>query len=153
MLEAGTKAPAFEAAIDGGGRLSSKDLAGKPYVVYFYPKDNTPGCTTEACDFRDGFERIAASGATVIGVSRDSVKSHDGFRAKYELPFHLVSDGDLALHRAYGTWGTKKNYGREYEGTFRSTFLVGADGVIAKAWPTVKVKGHVDAVIEALEAL
>jgi peroxiredoxin Q/BCP len=153
MLEAGNTAPAFDAAIDGGGTLSSESLAGKPYVIYFYPKDNTPGCTTESCDFRDRFERIAALGATVIGVSKDSVKSHDGFKAKYSLPFHLVSDGDLALHNAYGTWGTKKNYGREYQGTFRSTFLVGADGKIAQAWPSVKVKGHVDAVVTALEAL
>lgn len=153
MLEAGNTAPVFEANVDGGGTLSSASLAGKPYVVYFYPKDNTPGCTTEACDFRDRFERIAELGATVIGVSKDSVKSHEGFKAKHALPFHLVSDADLALHTAYGTWGAKKNYGREYQGTFRSTFLVGADGKIAQAWPSVRVKGHVDAVVSALSAL
>ncbi len=153
MLEAGTTAPAFDANIDGGGTLSSQSLAGKPYVIYFYPKDNTPGCTTEACDFRDRFERIAALGATVIGVSKDSVKSHDGFKAQHGLPFHLVSDADLALHTAYGTWGTKKNYGREYQGTFRTTFLVGADGKIAQVWANVRVKGHVDAVVTALQGL
>ncbi|MCB9729206.1 MAG: peroxiredoxin [Deltaproteobacteria bacterium] len=153
MLEAGDKAPSFDAPIDGGGTLSSASLAGKPYVIYFYPKDNTPGCTTEACDFRDRFERIAQTGGTVIGVSKDSVKSHDGFKAKHGLPFHLIADTDGALHEGYGTWGTKKNYGREYQGTFRSTFLVGADGRIAQAWPKVRVKGHVDEVLAALEAL
>lgn len=153
MLQAGDQAPEFALPVDGGATLTSAELAGRPYVVYFYPKDNTPGCTTEACDFRDRFERVAACGATVVGVSKDSVRSHEGFKAKYELPFHLISDGELTLHRAYGAWGLKKNYGREYEGTFRSTFLVGAGGLIAQAWPKVRVKGHVDAVLEALEAL
>lgn len=153
VLEAGQTAPRFEAVIDGGGTVKSAELAGKPYIIYFYPRDNTPGCTTEACDFRDNFERIAAQGGTVLGVSRDSVKSHDNFRAKHELPFHLISDPDLTLHHAYGAWGLKKMYGREFEGTFRSTFLIGADGKIAVAWPKVRVKGHVDQVLEAYESL
>ncbi|MCA9518195.1 MAG: peroxiredoxin [Myxococcales bacterium] len=153
MLDAGDKAPAFDLPTDGGGRLSAADLAGKPYVLYFYPRDNTPGCTTEACDFRDNFARVEAAGATVVGVSKDSVKSHDKFKTKFELPFRLVSDEDLSLHRAYGAWGKKMMYGKETEGTIRSTFLVGADGKIAKAWPKVSVKGHVDKVLEALAAL
>jgi len=153
MLTEGDKAPEFDLPINGGENLSSASLAGKPYVVYFYPKDNTPGCTTEACDFRDNFARVTAKGAAVVGVSKDSVKSHDNFVKKHELPFSLVSDKELELHQAYGAWGKKKNYGREYMGTIRSTFLVGADGTIAKAWPKVRVKGHVDQVLEALEAL
>ena len=153
MLQEGDRAPDFELPTDGGLTLASASLAGTPYVVYFYPKDNTPGCTTEACDFRDSFARVQAAGAQVVGVSSDSVKRHDNFKAKYELPFPLVADVDRVLHQAYGTWGLKKNYGREYEGTFRSTFLVDADGVIRKAWPKVRVKGHVDQVLEALEGL
>lgn len=153
VLERGHPAPEFSLAIDGDGNLSSAALAGKPYIIYFYPKDNTPGCTTEACDFRDNFARIAALGATVVGVSKDSVRSHTNFKAKHDLPFHLVSDPDVSLQEAYGVWALKKNYGREYMGTVRSTFLVGADGLIAEAWPKVRVKGHVDQVITALEAL
>ena len=153
MLKEGDQAPDFELTADGGRSVNSRDLKGKPYVVYFYPKDNTPGCTTEACDFRDHFARIGARHAAVFGVSTDSVRSHDGFKKKFELPFTLLSDPDKTLHAAYGAWGMKKNYGKEYEGTIRSTFVVDKDGVIAKAWPTVKVKGHVEEVIEALEAL
>lgn len=153
MLGEGDTAPDFELPTDGGASLSSSQLAGKPYVIYFYPKDNTPGCTRESCDFRDSFSRIASQGATVVGVSKDSVRSHDNFKAKYDLPFPLVSDEALSLQKAYGVWGLKKNYGREYEGTIRSTFLVGGDGVVARAWTNVKVKGHVDAVAEALETL
>lgn len=153
MLVPGDNAPSFELPLDDGTTLSSDTLTGKPYVVYFYPKDNTPGCTTEACDFRDNFERVTAAGAVVLGVSKDSVKSHSNFRAKQSLPFNLISDAELTLHNAYGAWGQKKNYGREYMGTIRSTFLVGTDGVVAAAWPKVRVKGHVDAVLEALEGL
>ena len=151
MLKSGDKAPAFSLPIDGDGTLSADDLAGKPYVVYFYPKDNTPGCTTESCDFRDGYARALGHGAQVIGVSKDSVRSHNGFKAKHELPFPLISDVEGTLHEAYGVWGLKKNYGREYMGTIRSTFLVGPDGTVIEAWPKVRVKGHVDAVLAALE--
>lgn len=153
MLDAGDKAPAFDLPTDGGGRLSAAELAGRPYVLYFYPRDNTPGCTTEACDFRDGFGRVQAAGATVVGVSKDSVKSHDKFKDKFALPFPLVSDEALELHKAYGAWGKKMMYGRETEGTIRSTFLIGEDGVIVRAWPKVSVKGHVAEVLEALAAL
>lgn len=153
MLKEGDKAPAFELPANGGETVSSAALAGKPYVIYFYPKDNTPGCTTEACDFRDNMARIAAAGATVLGVSKDGVKSHDRFAARYELPFPLLADEDVTLQTAYGAWGKKKMYGREFDGTIRSTFLVDEDGTIAKAWPKVRVKGHVDEVLAALEAL
>ena len=152
MLKPGDKAPTFSLPIDGDGTLSNEDLAGKPYVIYFYPKDNTPGCTTESCDFRDNYARVLAHGAQVVGVSKDSVGSHDRFKAKHDLPFPLISDGDVSLHEGFGAWGLKKNYGREYMGTIRSTFLVGPDGVVIEAWPKVRVKGHVDAVLEALEA-
>ncbi len=150
MLQPGDRAPDFDLPTDGGGRLSSADLAGKRYVIYFYPKDNTPGCTTEACDFRDNMARLGAAGVQVIGVSKDSVRSHDRFKEKHGIPFPLVSDPELVLHKAYGAWGKKKMYGREVEGTIRSTFIVGPDGVITHAWPKVRVKGHVDAVLEAL---
>ena len=152
MLTVGDKAPEFELPVDGGETISSADLAGKPYVVYFYPKDNTPGCTTESCDFRDHYAALRSLGAQVVGVSKDSVASHDRFKAKHELPFPLVSDADGSLHEAYGAWGLKKNYGREYMGTIRSTFLVGADGHVLESWPKVRVKGHVEAVLAALDA-
>ena len=153
MLQVGDAAPAFELEADGGGTVSSRALAKKPYVIYFYPKDNTPGCTQEACDFRDSFARIEAAGVRVFGVSKDSVKSHDGFKAKYALPFTLLSDPDKSLQLAYGAWGTKKMYGKEVEGTIRSTFLVDKAGRIAAAWPKVSVKGHVDQVLEAIAKL
>lgn len=153
MLKVGDSAPAFELDADGGAKVSSDELAKTPYVVYFYPRDNTPGCTTEACDFRDNFARIQAAGVRVFGVSKDSVKSHDGFKAKFELPFTLLSDPDKSLHLAYGAWGAKKMYGKEVEGTIRSTFLVDKKGRIAAAWPNVKVKGHVDQVLAAIDAL
>lgn len=156
MLSEGDQAPSFDLPVDTLGdapTLSSESLAGKPYVIYFYPRDNTPGCTTEACGFRDNMARVTAAGAAVVGVSSDSVKKHDNFKKKYELNFPLIADTEKTLHQAYGAWGIKKMYGKEYEGTIRSTFLVGADGVIKKVWPKVKVKGHVDEVLEALEAL
>lgn len=153
MLKEGDSAPAFRLPVDSGDTLDSSTLVGKPYVLYFYPRDNTPGCTAEACDFRDQFERIAALGATVIGVSRDSVASHQRFKQKHALPFYLVSDADRTLQQAYGAWGLKKMYGKELEGTIRSTFLIGADGIIARAWPKVRVKGHVAEVVEAVSRI
>ncbi len=153
MLNVGDKAPKFSLTRDGGEVVDSASLKGKPYVIYFYPKDNTPGCTTEACDFRDSFAQISASGVEVFGVSKDSVKSHDGFKTKYELPFALLSDPDKTLHAAYGAWGTKMMYGKEVEGTIRSTFLVDMSGKIAAAWPKVSVKGHVAQVLEAIAKL
>jgi peroxiredoxin Q/BCP len=146
----GSKAPAFRALGDDGKEHALVDHAGAPVVLYFYPRDDTPGCTIEACDFRDSMSRVAAAGAVVYGVSRDSVASHLRFKAKYGLNFTLLSDPDLTLHRAYGAWGTKNMYGKLVEGTIRSTFVIDASGRIARAWPTVKVAGHVDEVLATL---
>jgi len=148
----GKKAPAFQLADQSEGKVSSSSLKGKPYVLYFYPKDNTPGCTTESCDFRDGIGNFRKAGVTVFGVSPDSVKSHIGFADKYSLPFSLLSDPDKVLASAYGVWALKKNYGREYMGIVRSTFLIGADGKVKAEWRGVRVKGHVDAVLEEARA-
>lgn len=143
----GKKAPAFKLEDQSGNVVSSSSLEGKPYVLYFYPKDDTPGCTKESCDFRDGEGNFRRAGVTVLGVSPDSAKSHAGFAKKYNLPFTLLSDPEKKLAGAYGTWALKKNYGREYWGIVRSTFLIGADGKIKKEWRGVKVGGHVDAVL------
>ena len=153
MIDIGDKAPAFSGTTDGGGKLSLKDLKGKKVVLYFYPKDDTPGCTTEAQAFRDALGDFAKLGAEVVGVSKDSVKRHDNFKAKYDLPFTLVSDEDGAICEAYGVWVEKMNYGRTYMGIERSTFLIDGTGAIAKIWRKVRVKGHVDAVLEATKAL
>jgi peroxiredoxin Q/BCP len=153
MLKVGDKGPAFQLEADGGATVRSKDLAKTPYLIYFYPRDNTPGCTTEACDFRDNFARIEEAGVRLFGVSKDSVRSHDGFKAKHDLPFTLLSDPEKTLQVAYGAWGLKKMYGKEVEGTIRSTFLVDKKGYVAAVWPKVKVKGHVDEVLEVIAAL
>ncbi len=152
MLNVGDKAPDFKLPVDGGAVVDSKSLKGQMYVVYFYPRDNTPGCTTEACDFRDNWQRVAARGVKVFGVSTDSVASHDKFKAKFELPFQLIADTERTLHAAYGAWGVKKMYGRESEGTIRSTFVIDATGRVAAVWPSVKVAGHVEQVLAFIEA-
>lgn len=153
MVDVGDKAPAFTGITDGGGTLSLKDFTGKKVVLYFYPKDDTPGCTTEAQGFRDAIGDFAALGAEIVGVSKDSVKRHDNFKAKYELPFTLLSDEDGAVCEAYGVWTKKMNYGREYMGIERSTFLIDGKGKIAGIWRKVRVKGHVEQVLEAARAL
>ncbi len=152
-LDAGDKAPDFDLPTDGGGSLGLKDLAGKTVVLYFYPKDSTPGCTQEAKDFRDMTAELEAAGAMVVGVSKDSVASHDKFKAKQELPFSLISDGEGELCEAFGVWKEKKNYGRVYMGVERSTFLIDGAGVVRKAWRKVRVKGHAEEVLEAAKAL
>ena len=149
----GSPAPKFDLESDGGGRASSKDFAGTWLVLYFYPKDNTPGCTREAQAFTKAAARLKKLGAQVVGVSRDSVKSHSGFREKIGIGFPLLSDPELVAHRAFGAWGKKVMYGKEVEGGIRSTFLVAPDGTLARAWSGVKVDGHVDKVIAALEEL
>jgi peroxiredoxin Q/BCP len=149
----GDKAPAFELVDHAGKAISSKSLAGKAYVLYFYPKDDTPGCTTEACGFRDDLPKFGRSKVSVIGVSPDSPASHAKFREKYTLPFTLASDPEKALINAYGVWVKKINYGREYMGVERSTFLVDAKGRVQKVWRRVKVAGHVEQVLEAAKAL
>ena len=152
-LAEGDKAPDFNMTTDAGGSVSLADLKGRPVVLYFYPKDDTPGCTTEACGFRDLEADFSSVDATVIGVSRDSVKRHDKFKAKYDLNFALGSDEDGVVTEAYGVWVEKMNYGRTYMGIERSTFLIDGTGAIAKIWRKVRVKGHVDAVLEATKAL
>lgn len=150
MLSEGTLAPNFTLPADSGGEVSLSDYRGKKVVLYFYPKDNTSGCTQEACDFRDGHGRVIAAGAVVLGVSPDSIKSHDGFKLKYQLPFALLSDPDHKVAELYGAWGEKKMYGKSYMGIIRSTFIIDEEGMITRVFPKVTVKGHVDEVLEAL---
>ena len=151
QLEPGSTAPDFTAQTDGGETLSLHDLRGKKVVLYFYPKDNTSGCTKEACDFRDNMERITTAGAVVLGVSPDSVASHNKFKAGYNLNFHLVADTDKAISTAYGVWVEKSMYGRKYMGVERSTFVIDERGMISHVFRKVKVPGHVDKVIGALQ--
>jgi peroxiredoxin Q/BCP len=149
-LKVGDRAPDFAAPGLGGKQISLSDLKGKPVVLYFYPKDDTPGCTKEACGFRDGFADFKEAGAVVLGVSVDSVKSHAKFAAKFSLPFILLADEDKFIVQAYGVWGQKKFMGRTYMGTHRVTFLIGPDGRIAKIWPAVKPEDHAAEVLAAL---
>lgn len=149
----GERAPRFALLDHQGQTLSSDELAGKPYVIYFYPKDDTPGCTTQACGFRDTEAQFVRAGVRIIGVSPDSVASHQRFAGKYGLPFTLLSDPEQALASSYGVWALKKNYGREYMGIVRSTFLVDGKGVIRKVWRAVRVNGHVAEVEAAAAAL
>jgi thioredoxin-dependent peroxiredoxin len=142
-LQAGDRAPSFALPDQQGETVSSDSLAGQPYVLYFYPKDDTPGCTTEACGFRDAFPDFAATGVHVLGVSPDGIASHQKFVGKYGLPFKLLSDASRELASAYGVWALKKNYGREFMGIVRSTFLVDGAGVVRKVWRGVRVNGHV----------
>ncbi|MFD1884491.1 thioredoxin-dependent thiol peroxidase [Paenibacillus wenxiniae] len=151
-LQIGQPAPDFTLEASGGKEISLSDYRGRKVVLYFYPKDNTSSCTQEACDFRDSTAGYEQHGAVVLGVSPDSVKSHDKFTAKHELPFPLLADPDHAVAEAYGVWQLKKMYGKEYEGIVRSTFLIDEDGNLQQEWRNVKVKGHVDAVLEAIKA-
>jgi len=152
-LQPGDKAPAFEMTTDGGGRISLKSLKGQNVVLYFYPKDDTPGCTTESCAFRDNLKALTKLKAAVVGVSKDSPESHDKFKAKYELNFPLGSDEDGSVCEAYGVWKEKNNYGKKYMGIERSTFLIDDKGVIRQIWRKVKVDGHAEEVMEALGEL
>jgi peroxiredoxin Q/BCP len=152
-LENGKKAPAFTAEIQDGTKVSLKDFKGKWVVLYFYPKDNTSGCTAEACDFRDNMERITAMDTVVIGVSPDSAKSHTNFIAKHNLNFNLITDKEKVILNKYDAMGEKKMYGRTYMGVIRTTYIIGPDGKIKHVFSPVKVKGHVDAVIEKLKEL
>lgn len=147
----GEKAPDFDLPADGGGRLRLADLVGRPLVVYFYPKDDTSGCTKEAQAFAAAYPEFKAAGAEVIGISKDPVGAHDRFKAEYALPFPLGSDEDGRVIEAYGSWVEKSMYGKTYMGTDRSTFLLDRDGSIRKAWRKVKVPGHVDEVLSALK--
>jgi peroxiredoxin Q/BCP len=152
-LKIGDKAPDFTLSADGGKTLSLKELKGSLIVLYFYPKDDTPGCTKEACDFRDNLNVLKKHGVQVIGVSKDSPVKHDKFKAKYDLNFPLVSDEDGKVCESYGTWVEKSMYGRKYMGIDRATFLIDAQANIAQIWRKVSVTGHVTEVIEAVAAL
>jgi len=145
--------PAFSLQDDQGVTVTAADLKGRWTVLYAYPKDSTPGCTTEACDFRDNLARVQSLGAQVYGISRDSLKSHQNFITKQSLPFRLLSDPDCALLKPLGAFGKKVMYGKEVEGIIRSTFLVDPKGLIRHAWPKVSVKGHVQDVLDVLTKL
>jgi thioredoxin-dependent peroxiredoxin len=152
-LKKGDKAPEFTAATSGGGRVSLSDFKGQHVILYFYPRDDTPGCTKEACGFRDHFANFKKKGAVVLGVSTDPVKAHDKFVEKFKLPFALLADEDKTIVQAYGVWGEKSFMGRKYLGIHRATFLIGPDGRIKKLWPKVKPDEHAAEVLAALEAL
>lgn len=143
-VEIGTKAPDFTLESQTGETVTLSDLQGKNVVIYFYPKDMTPGCTTEACDFRDQYQEFADLNAVILGISPDPVERHQKFVEKYSLPFLLLADTDHQVAEAYGVWKLKKNFGKEYMGIERSTFVVDKEGKIAKEWRKVAVKGHVE---------
>ena len=153
VVEVGAKAPAFTLKDQAGRTHRLRDDAGRPLVLYFYPKDDTPGCTREACDFRDRLPALARGKAAVLGVSVLDVSSKAKFAKKYGLPFPLLADEDHAVAEKYGAWKKKTMYGKTHMGIGRTTYLIGADGRVARRWDNVKVDGHVDAVREALEAL
>jgi peroxiredoxin Q/BCP len=152
-VEVGDKAPDFTLPSDGGGKVSLKALKGKAVVLYFYPKDDTSGCTAESCAFRDALPNFSKLKAAIVGISRDSVASHDKFKAKYGLTFPLAADEDGTVCEAYGTWVEKSMYGRKYMGIERSTFLIDAKGMVRNIWRKVKVPGHAEEVLEAASAL
>lgn len=151
MLKVGTIAPAFSLPSDGGGKISLNSLKGKKVVLYFYPKDDTSGCTVEACEFRDSWGAVERAGAVVLGVSADGVASHLKFKNKHSLPFPLLADEDHAVAEAYGAWGEKSMYGRKYHGILRTTFVIDESGRIARIFEKVRPKGHAAQVLEALK--
>ena len=152
MVEEGSQAPDFELKSDAGETVKLSQFRGRPVVLYFYPKDDTPGCTKEACAFRDSYDEYLARDAVILGVSRDGEESHRKFKQKYDLPFTLLSDPDHEVAEAYGVWAEKSMYGRKSMGIVRSTFVIAADGTIARAMRGIKVPGHSDKVLEALAA-
>ncbi len=152
-LAPGDKAPAFKAELSDGTKTSLADYRGTWVILYFYPKNNTPGCTKEACAFRDSAKQISGLDAVILGCSPDSTESHGKFITKFDLPFKLLADPDNTIAEAYGVWKEKNMYGRKFMGIERSTFLIDPQGKIRKIWRRVKVDGHVDAVIEELQAL
>lgn len=153
MLNVGKKAPAFSGKDENGEKIALKDFAGKKVILYFYPKDMTPGCTTEACEFQENLTKIKRAGGVVLGVSKDSSERHTKFIDKYGLKFPLIADVDGKICEKYGVWQKKKLYGKEFMGIVRSTFLIDEKGKIAKIWPKVKVKGHVDDVVSSMKEI
>ena len=153
LLREGQSAPAFHAQVQDGTTVSLKDFKGKSVILYFYPRDDTPGCTKEACSFRDSWKRLQKSGAMVLGVSPDSVESHEKFSKKFKLPFPLLADEEKKIVQDYGVWGEKKFMGRKYMGVHRTTFLIGPNGRIKKVWSQVKPDEHAAEVLEALSAI
>jgi len=151
ILTEGNKAPEFELKDSQGKIHTLDDFAGQTVVIYFYPKDDTPGCTKEACSFRDSYKDFCDAGVEIIGISPDTEKSHQKFQQKYELPFILLSDPDHAVCEKYGVWGLKKNYGREYEGVFRTTFIIDPQGVIKRVFKNVKPSDHSQEVLQAMQ--
>lgn len=145
--QVGTKAPDFRAANQDGKEISLSDFQGKKIVLYFYPKDETPGCTKEACSLRDSYAEIQKRGATILGISRDGADSHQSFKAKHQLPFELLSDPDLTVHKAYGAYGQKNMYGKISEGVLRYTFIIDESGIIQKVFKKVKTDSHGDEVL------
>ena len=148
MLKVGNKAPEFNLESDTGERISLKDLKGKTVVLYFYPKDDTSGCTQEACDFRDAVGKFKKKNAIILGVSKDPIKSHLKFKEKYALPFPLLADEDMRINQAYGVWKEKSLYGRKYMGTELTTVIIGPDGKVKKIYSKVKVAGHVEQILK-----
>ena len=153
MIKENTKAPDFKLQNQEGRSVSLADFSGKPLILYFYPKDDTPGCTTEACSFRDDYSVYQQMNVEIVGISPDDVKSHDKFAEKYELPFELLADDGQQVCEAYGVWGKKKNFGKEYFGVKRTTFLIDADGMVRKVFEGVKPASHSQEVIEAVKTL
>ena len=153
MVEVGDSAPDFSVPNDGGGNSALKHYRGRNLILYFYPKDGTPGCTREAIDFRDHLETFNELNASIVGVSRDSPKRHINFSKKNQLNFPLISDEDGTICENYGVWQQKQNYGRSYMGIVRSTFLINSGGSVAEVWKSVRVKGHIEAVIKAVKKI
>jgi peroxiredoxin Q/BCP len=153
LIKEGQKAPEFELESDEGQAVSLSDFHGHPVILYFYPKDDTPGCTREACAFQDSLSAIKKAGAVVLGVSPDSIASHGKFKTKYKLKFPLLADPDRKVAKKYGAYGEKLMYGKKVVGMIRSTFVIDGEGVVRKVFPKVRVDGHSDKVMEALRAL
>ncbi len=150
-LKIGDKAPDFKGIDENENTISLSDFKGKNLILYFYPKDSTPGCTNEACNLRDNYDMWISKGYEVIGVSPDSVQSHQKFKTKHELPFRLISDPDKVIIKEYGAWGPKKLYGREYEGLLRSTFVIDGNGIIVNIFEKVKTKDHTNQILETIK--
>jgi thioredoxin-dependent peroxiredoxin len=150
MIKVGSKAPEFTLKDQDGNKVALGDFRGKKVVLYFYPKDDTPGCTTEACGFRDAYDDMLSKGAAVIGVSADSAESHGAFRKKYKLPFLLASDPDMKAINAYGVWGEKMSFGKKTTGILRTTFVIDEDGIVERVFEKVKPEDHAKEILESL---